>query len=506
MRATFRGGARTIKATAALLVLGGCAIVAGAAATGASISACSSQPPEPGGPSSPTSGSPAIGSTGPAAETGTIGMHLTIGAGVNLYSLSYTCTGPAAISPGTVTFGDAQSVEYVLGGITPGSGYQCVLTGFDSNGDYCTGTTTTFSVTAGQVSSAGVNVVCLTPAAAIGADVQQGSVYVDAAVQLDGQAPYACPGISAFSISPAELVGFQPSQLSLTEIGPQSGLGADGGPSSSNITWSASCLTPPCGQFETSDGGPGQSSATPTFVCSATPQAVTVTAQITQYETTLTPTGPVTTNVCNGLPFTLIASTINCEGICPDAGLGVSCGDAGQICNGGGTCVVPQFDIVRVGDGGAALTAATAPAFIDQYYLNGTLVDASIPLPTAVSGSNEILTLIGIDNTEGDLTTSTNGQFIVLGGHNTAPGSAPLTGNPVVGLINAAGTVNTSTTVANAFVDGGVVRSAVSNDGNEAWLLGTAIDLTGGLWYSTVPAGTAAQQPHEFKSLISRPP
>jgi hypothetical protein len=483
MKETFLARATTVKAAVALVVVGGCAIVAGVALTGASISACSSER----GSSSSGPESPSSTSSSPIddSDPGSIGLRLTIGNGVNLYSLSYTCTGPSPIPPGTVNFNDAQSVEYVLGGITPGSGYQCTLTGFDSNGDSCTGTTTQFSVLSGQVSNAGVVVTCTVPTdAAIAADVNVGSTYFDAAVQLVNIGPNGCPGISAFSVSPAEVTGPQPSQLSVTEVGSQSGIGADGGPSSSNIAWSASCSVPPCGTFYSSDGGLDGTSANPTFVCGPAAQLVTINVQITQYETTLTPGGPVTTSVCNGVPFTSMTSTINCEGNCYNMGYGTACGDAGQVCNGGGTCVVPSFEVLRVGNGSAALTTAATPVFIDQYALDGGPAGASIALPTTAGGSSNALTLIGTDNSQGDLTTSADGRYLALAGYNVSAGTTtPPTGSTIVATINAAGTIN-PTPVPTAFVDGGVVRSAASLDGNEVWVTGTAVGASGGLWYS----------------------
>jgi len=283
------------------------AVAVGAIATAALV-ACSTNTGSSGSGSSGSTGS-LIGAGTTAATTGTISMHLTIGNGVNLYALNYTCTGPSAIPAGTVNFGDAQSIEYVLGGITAGSGYQCTLTGFDSNGDSCTGTTTTFTVGAGQVSSAGVLVTCTIPTdAAAQADVNTGSVYFDAAVNLTGAGAYSCPGITAFSIVPAEVIGSNPAQLGLSETGPI-GLAADGGPTTSDIIWTASCATPPCGTF-----APGATSASPTFVCGPNAEVVTITAQVTNYETTVTTAGPVTTNVCNGVQFTSMTSMINCEG------------------------------------------------------------------------------------------------------------------------------------------------------------------------------------------------
>jgi hypothetical protein len=410
--------------------------------------------------------------------TGKVDLQLQIAPGDYLYSLGYTCTGPSVIPPGTVSFNDAESIEYTLGGIPAGSGYQCMLTGSDSNGDPCSGMTTVFSVGAGQVTGAGAVLTCTVPAdASVAADVNVGSVGFDATVQVSNQPAYGCPGITAFSAVPSELIDSQPAQLGLGETGPV-GLASDGGPTTSDVIWSATCASPPCGTFS-----PSTTAAAPTFVCGATAQQVTITAQVTDYQTNIA-TG-VTSDVCLGKPFTTMQATITCEHGCASAPVGQACNtNGGTICNGGGTCVVPSFDVVRLGNGSAVTAGTTVPVFIDQYSLTGTLL-ASTPLPTAVSGSNQPLTLVGSDVTEGDLTTSVNGKLLVLAGHNYVPGSTIGAANTGVAFIGpgATPTVNTSLQLPLALSAGGIIRSAASLDGTQVWVAGAGTTTTGGLWY-----------------------
>jgi hypothetical protein len=298
---------------------------------------------------------------GQSSSNGTIDMKLTLAPGDDVLALTYTCTGPSVIPSNTVTIGDAQSFEFDLGGITAGSGYQCTLTGTDTKGDPCTGTTTVFNIIAGQVSGAGVLVTCTVPTdAATGADVNTGTVGFDAGFQLVGQGAFACPGITAFSIVPSEVVGNQPAQLTINETGPI-GLAADGGPTTSDIVWTATCATPPCGTFT-----PSANAAAPTFTClQPGAQTVTVSGQVTNFETSIS-TG-VTSDVCAGLPFTTYTATIACEGTgvalacsvsspstpvsCPTADGGTTCvntslappdpnncGGCGVTCSGTNTC------------------------------------------------------------------------------------------------------------------------------------------------------------------------
>src|SRR5688572_4352462 len=83
--------------------------------------------------------------------------------------------------------------------------------------------------------------------------------------------------------------------------------------------------------------------------------------------------------------------------------------------------------VYRVGDGSAALSSAATVVFLDEYTPAGVLVQ-SIAVPTTTSGANRRLTASGSSTTEGLLTRSTDGQFILLTGYDAAVGTAAVAG------------------------------------------------------------------------------
>ena len=112
--------------------------------------------------------------------------------------------------------------------------------------------------------------------------------------------------------------------------------------------------------------------------------------------------------------------------------------------------------VYRVGVGGATTLVNTGSAvFLDEFTPAGVLVQ-SIALPTTVSGSNKQLIASGTANTEGLLTRSTDGRFLVLTGYaSNIPNAANLTGtssatvNRTVGRVDANGNVDTTTALTN---------------------------------------------------------
>ncbi len=77
--------------------------------------------------------------------------------------LDWSISGPNGAYSGRVYFGDAQSIEFVVGGIEAGSGYTITLSGTDRYGLPCTGTSTPFAVKAGAITGAPVVIECLVP-------------------------------------------------------------------------------------------------------------------------------------------------------------------------------------------------------------------------------------------------------------------------------------------------------------------------------------------------------
>jgi hypothetical protein len=135
--------------------------------------------------------------------------------------------------------------------------------------------------------------------------------------------------------------------------------------------------------------------------------------------------------------------------------------------------------VYRVGDGTAALVNTGNAVFLDEYTTTGTLVQ-SIPLPTTASGSNNPLVASGTATSEGLLTASTDGQYLLLTGYDsTLPGTSSLPGTAaamvprVVGWVKFDGSVDTSTALTD-FADGNNPRSAISTDGTEFWVGGAA--------------------------------
>ena len=109
--------------------------------------------------------------------------------------------------------------------------------------------------------------------------------------------------------------------------------------------------------------------------------------------------------------------------------------------------------VVRVGTGTGSLTNASTAVYIDEYNpTNGMLVQ-SIALPTADDLPNHIhaLTSSGTASSEGELNLSTNGQFLVMTGYDTAPGMTSVSGTTStavprsVGIVGVNGSIDTST-------------------------------------------------------------
>ena len=149
--------------------------------------------------------------------------------------------------------------------------------------------------------------------------------------------------------------------------------------------------------------------------------------------------------------------------------------------------------IYRIGDGASSLVNTGNPVFLDEYTPAGSLVQ-SVALPTTVSGANKRLVSSGTATSEGLLTRSADGQYLILTGYDVTPphtgslsSATGATVNRVIGRVNAAGTVDTSTALAD-YASGNNPRSAVSSDGTKLWMAGG----TGGVRFATLGATTSS--------------
>lgn len=146
--------------------------------------------------------------------------------------------------------------------------------------------------------------------------------------------------------------------------------------------------------------------------------------------------------------------------------------------------------IYRVGDGSGSLTNAATPVFIDEYTTSGTLVQ-SIAMPTSVSGSNRRLTASGTATSEGQMTRSVDGRYLVLTGYDANVGTAGIASTPstdvnrVVGRVDWDGNIDTTTALPDAY-DTNNIRGAASTNGTDIWLSGTGSGTSNGVRYTTL--------------------
>lgn len=182
-----------------------------------------------------------------------------------------------------------------------------------------------------------------------------------------------------------------------------------------------------------------------------------------------------------------------------DSGADTTTSDTGTT--DGGVDAGPGYDfmVVRVGgtfgDGGAdagALTNASTQVFLEERRTSDGMLLRTIPMPTAPSGNNQPLTVSGSSLTEGALTRSDDGKFVVMAGYASAPGTAAIAGTAsmtthrVVGFVDTMGTIDTSTRLNSAYNTANI-RGAASKDGTAFWTSGAAgTQGSGGVWYATL--------------------
>ena len=155
--------------------------------------------------------------------------------------------------------------------------------------------------------------------------------------------------------------------------------------------------------------------------------------------------------------------------------------------------------VVRVGvPSASALTSAAAPVFLEEYTIGGGLVQ-TIALPTTASGANKTLTMSGSSTSDGNLNLSVDRAYLTLTGYDAAIATPAVTAtastanNRVVAVVDASGNVNTTTALTDAY-SGSNIRSAVTTNGTDIWLAGTANPTaTGGPRYTTKGATTTTQ-------------
>ena len=150
--------------------------------------------------------------------------------------------------------------------------------------------------------------------------------------------------------------------------------------------------------------------------------------------------------------------------------------------------------VYRVGDGSAALASSGTAIFLDEYATTPGTAVQSIALPTTTAGSNRRIVASGTASSEGLLTRSTDGRFIVLTGYDAALATASLTTstsatvNRVIARVGANGVIDTTTALTDAST-GASPRGVASTNGTDLWISGGA----GAERYATLGGTTSVQ-------------
>lgn len=211
-----------------------------------------------------------------------------------------------------------------------------------------------------------------------------------------------------------------------------------------------------------------------------------------------------------GQPVTIYVRVHNTApaGTIGGAGVNVTCASTGATTQNvnipvgtvlpAATAFTPgNLAILRTGSGLAALSNAATVVAIDEYTPTGTYVQ-SILMPTASTGTNKRVTNSGTATSEGQMTLSLDGSKLVCVGYDATIGTGAIVSQPaatynrIVGVVNANGTVNSTTRIPDGY-DGNNIRSGVTIDGTYFWTTGASSGTDGGVRYSVL-GGTSSTQ------------
>ena len=154
--------------------------------------------------------------------------------------------------------------------------------------------------------------------------------------------------------------------------------------------------------------------------------------------------------------------------------------------------------VIRVDGGGAALAGASSAVTLEEHKFTTDAALRSIALPIAVAATgNTALTLTGNSGTEGGLSRSGDGKYVLLAGYGIAPGAtspnqtASSVTPRVIGRVDNAGNVDTTTRITTLFsgtaAASSAIRGATSTNGTDLWATGS----TSGVVYTTLGSSTA---------------
>jgi hypothetical protein len=161
--------------------------------------------------------------------------------------------------------------------------------------------------------------------------------------------------------------------------------------------------------------------------------------------------------------------------------------------------------VVRSGDDTyASADGAAVPAYLDEYTLDGTLVQ-SIPMGDYADAVNPQFTLNGGNGNGGFISKSYDGNYLVMAGYDAplaTPGvasTASTTYARTVARIDLSGNIDTTTKLTD--LGSNEIRSAASVDGTQFWAVGTG--TSNRVRYASLGATTSSRVVSSGNSLVS---
>ena len=148
--------------------------------------------------------------------------------------------------------------------------------------------------------------------------------------------------------------------------------------------------------------------------------------------------------------------------------------------------------VLRAGDGAASLSNLSTQLFLDEFTATGSFVQ-TIVIPT--TGLNR-LTIVGNATTEGHMTLSPNGSYLILPGYDAGPGVASIGTTPAADnnrkLLRVDYLVNYYPILSSTAFSGTNIRSGVCN-GNDYWASGSSGGTAGSNGVQYFGNGTPGQ-------------
>jgi hypothetical protein len=199
---------------------------------------------------------------------------------------------------------------------------------------------------------------------------------------------------------------------------------------------------------------------------------------------------PINTNDCR------TAACVSGVPMTPPKPHGTTCPANGtQTCDGAGACIT-SFNVLRLS--GTLSGGVAAAIALEERTLDGTLIGTTA-LPTTASGGNLAIVESGSASSEGSLSRSGDGRYLIVAGYNAAVGTASVASAPgidrIVARVDAASpaNVNSTTTISqNVAFTANNVRGATSQDGTGFWVSGAGTSMVttppppsfdGGVWW-----------------------